>query len=160
MGDEDESVGDVAGARRHAWHTAAMRTIRRMVGGRVRAAAAMVAVLPVLVAGAGAAPAGATTGEGAVASREAGRAARHARAVESLAPGEAVTTAGSVEAAAAGDAITFNDAVDAPDPRADIRQVGVGSASPGSLLFTMQVEQYTDPTTPALDGRLLGPVGS
>ena len=58
-------------------------------------------------------------------------------------------TAGSVEATAAGDAVAINDPVDAPDARADIRQVGVGSGSPGSLLFTMQVEQYTDPTTAA-----------
>ena len=119
-----------------------------MVGGRVRIATAVVAVLAVLLGGAGA-PAGATTGGGAVAGREAGRAARHAWAVDRFGPAEAVTAAGSVEAAAAGDAVTFNDAVDAPDARADIRQVGVGSGSLGSLLFTMQVEQYTDPTSPA-----------
>lgn len=60
--------------------------------------------------------------------------------------GQAAPAGAPVRAAADGDALAIADPVDVTDPRGDIRQVLVGDGGGGSLRFTMQVEEYTNPS--------------
>ncbi len=116
-------------------------------GRRARAVAVLLAGM-VIIFGAAAPRPAAAVGDGAPASARAARAVLRAQAGGVLGGEAPQASGGPVRATAtAGDAVTISDPADFANPRGDIRQVGVGSGPSGSLIFTMQVEQYTAPAT-------------